>query len=53
MDDLNLYAKNEKDLESFVQIVQIFEDDTGMDFGIDKNHYIDYKEWEHYKVDVI
>ena len=36
MDDLKLYAKNEKGLESLVQIVRIFIDDIGMAFGIDK-----------------
>ena len=36
MDDLKLYAKNEKGLESLVQIVRIFIDDIGMAFGVDK-----------------
>ena len=36
MDDLKLYAKNEKGLESLVQTVWIFSDDTGIEFGIDK-----------------
>ena len=36
MDDLKLYAKNEKSLDSLVQTVRIFSDDTGMEFGIDK-----------------
>ena len=36
MDDLKLYAKNEKGLESLVQTVWIFSDDIGMEFGIDK-----------------
>ena len=36
MDDLKLYAKNEKDLDSLVQTVRIFSDDIGMEFGIDK-----------------
>ena len=36
MDDLKLYAKNEKGLESLVQTVQIFSDDIGMEFDIDK-----------------
>ena len=36
MDDLKLYAKNEKGLESFVQTVRIFNDDIGMGFGKDK-----------------
>ena len=36
MDDLKLYAKNEKGLESLVQTARIFNDDLGMKFGIDK-----------------
>ena len=36
MDDLKLYAKNEKGLDSLVQTVQSFIDDIGMEFGIDK-----------------
>ena len=31
-----MYAKNEKGLESLVQIVRIFSDDIGIEFGIDK-----------------
>ena len=36
MDDLKLYAENEKSLESLVQTVRIFSDDIGMEFDIDK-----------------
>ena len=36
MDDLMLYATNEKGLESLVQTVQIFSVGTGNEFGIDK-----------------
>ena len=32
MDDLKLYAKNEKGLESLVQMIQIFIDDIGVEF---------------------
>ena len=35
IDDLKLYAKNEKGLDSLVQTVRIFSDDIGMEFGID------------------
>ena len=35
MDDLKLYVKNEKGLDSLVQTVRIFSDDIGMEFGID------------------
>ena len=36
MDDLKLYAKNEKGLDSLVQTVRIFSKDIGMEFGIGK-----------------
>ena len=36
MDDLKLYDKNEKGLESLAQTVRIFSDNIGMEFGIDK-----------------
>ena len=36
MDDLKLYAKNEKDLDSLVQTVRILSDGNGMEFGINK-----------------
>ena len=48
MDDLKLYAKNEKGLKSLVQTVRIFSDDNGMEFGIDKCATL--SEGENYKV---
>ena len=36
MDDLRLYAKDEKQLDSLVNTVQIFSLDIGMEFDIDK-----------------
>ena len=36
MDDLKLYAKNEKELDSLVQTVRVFSNDIGMQFGLDK-----------------
>ena len=36
MNDLKLYAKNEKGLEPLIQAVWILSDDIGMEFGIDK-----------------
>ena len=36
MDDLKLYANNEKGLDTLVQTVRISSDDIGMEFGIDK-----------------
>ena len=36
MDDLKLYASNEKSLESLIQTVRVFSNDTGMEFGVEK-----------------
>ena len=36
MDDLNLFAKNEKSLDSLLQTVRIFSKDIGMEFRVDK-----------------
>ena len=36
MDDLKLYAKSERELDSLIQTVRIFSDDVGMVFGLDK-----------------
>ena len=36
MDDIKLFAKNEKVLETFVQAVRIYREDIGREFGIEK-----------------
>ena len=36
MDDLKLYAKNEKEFDSLTQTVRVFSKNIGMDFGIEK-----------------
>ena len=36
MDDLKLYAKSERELNSLIQTVRIFSDDVGTVFGLDK-----------------
>ena len=36
MDDLKLYAKNEKDLTALIETVRIFTKDICMEFGLDK-----------------
>ena len=36
MDDINLFAKNEKELETLIHIVRIYSRDIGMEFGIEK-----------------
>ena len=36
MDDLKLYSRNEKELDSLVHAIRIFSKDVGMEFGIEK-----------------
>ena len=36
MDDIKLFAKNEKDLETLIHAVRIYSQDIGMEFGIEK-----------------
>ena len=36
MDDLKLYSRSEKGLDSLVQTVRVFREDIGMEFGIEK-----------------
>ena len=36
MDNIKLFSKNEKELENLTQIVRIFCQDIGMEFGIEK-----------------
>ena len=36
MDDLKLYSRSEKELDSLVQTVRVFSEDIGIQFGIEK-----------------
>ena len=36
MDDIKLFAKNEKELETLIHVVRIYSQDIGMGFGIEK-----------------
>ena len=36
MDDLKLYGKSEKELEKLLEVVKVFSEDIGMEFGLDK-----------------
>ena len=36
IDDIELFAKNEKELETLIHTVRIYSQDTGMDFGREK-----------------
>ena len=43
MDDLKLYAKDKKELDTLIQTVRVFSKDIGMDFGIEKCAMIQMK----------
>ena len=53
MDDLKLYAKNEKELDSLMQTVRVFSKDIGMDFGIEKSSMLIMKRGKKAKSDEI
>ena len=36
MDDIKLFAKNERELETLIQAVRIYSKDIGMEFGVEK-----------------
>ena len=36
MDDIKLFAKNKKELETLIQAVKIYSQDRGMEFGKEK-----------------
>ena len=36
MDDIKLFVKNEKELEILIQAVRIYNQDRGVDFGVEK-----------------
>ena len=36
MDDIKLFAKNEKELETLIHTVRIYSQDIGIEFGIQK-----------------
>ena len=36
LDDIKLFAKNEKELETLIHAVRIYSQDTGIEFGIEK-----------------
>ena len=36
MDDLKLYSRNEKELDSLVQTIRFFSKDIGMEFGLER-----------------
>ena len=53
MDDLKLYAKTEKELNSLVQTVRVFSEDIGMKFSIEKCSMLVIKKGKKVKSDGI
>ena len=53
LNDLKLSAKNENGPDSPFQTVQIFSEDIGMEFGMDKCDTLVTKRWEITKIDGI
>ena len=37
MDDIKLFAKSEKELETLIKAVMIYSDNIGMEFGVEKS----------------
>ena len=46
MDDIKLFAKNEKELESLIHAVRIYIQDIGMEFGIEKMCHARHEKWQ-------
>ena len=48
MDDIKLFAKNEKELETLIQTVRIYSPDIKMEFGIEKCTMLVFKGCKRY-----
>ena len=46
MDDIKLFSKNEKELETLIQAVRIYSQDIGMEFGIEKMCHSCNEKWQ-------
>ena len=51
MDDIKLFAKNEKELETLIHAVRIYSQDIGMEFGIEKCAMLVMKSGKRYITD--
>ena len=51
MDDIKLFAKNEKELETLIHAVRIYSQDIGMEFGIEKCALLVMKNGKRHKTD--
>ena len=46
MDDLKLYASNEKSLEALIETVLVFSNGIGMEYGVEKCAVLTVKKWK-------
>ena len=53
MDDIKLFAKNEKELETLIHAVRIYSQDIGMEFGLEKCATLVMKSGKRHLMDVI
>ena len=51
MDDIKLFAKNERQLETLIHAVRIYSQDIGMEFGIEKCAMLVMKSGKRYMTD--
>ena len=51
MDDIKLFAKNEKELETLINAVRIYSQDMGMEFGIEKCTMLEMKNSKRHLMD--
>ena len=51
MDDIKLFAKNEKELETLLHAVRILSQDIGMEFGIEKSDMLVMKSGKRHMTD--
>ena len=51
MDDIKLFAKNEKELENLIHTVRIYSQDIGMKFGIEKCAMLVMKSGKRHRTD--
>ena len=53
MDDIKLFAKNEKELETLIEAVKIYSLDIGIEFGIEKCTMLVMKSGKRHKMEEI
>ena len=51
MDNIKLFTKNEKDLETLIHAVRIYSQDIGMEFGIEKCAMLEMKSGKRHLTD--